>query len=146
MLMLFVVVSPLDGQIQTCPSDSICPRCKFSPVLLCVPSLIQKRRLDRAIEYRMTDGVVDGRRSCTWCIWGPLPCFDLLRFSLYLVSLSCSPPCRPTALLPPSHPRRPKTMPPMTWWVGRYQHEHMGFCTKCSTSLLIFNTPFSLLK
>lgn len=67
---------------------------------------------------------------------------------LNFVCLSCSPPCRPTALPPLSRPRRLKTTPPMTWWGSVYRHHArtLGFLHQAHDLIISTSCPIFIWK
>lgn len=106
-------------------ADHVCPQCKLTLLLLCMfclsctekggwtgPASTEWPTASQTAK-EAAPGASEGLSHALIC--------SIAR-CLYFVSPSCSPPCRPTALPPPSRPRRLKTMPPTTWWGSLYCH------------------------
>lgn len=77
--------------------------------LLCLSSPRRGVRTERASDRRnrRTDRQIEW--SCTWCFWGPFPCFDLLHFLFsepgFTEPLPAMPSNSPAAAEPPQTPQ-----------------------------------------
>lgn len=98
------------------PTWHIFSHCKFPQVMLCVcvcvcfVFLLPGEGEDWASDHRMTDRETQIEWRCTWCIWGPFPCFDLVHFSLpkrgFTELLSAMPSNSPATAEPPQTPEK----------------------------------------